>query len=237
MAHDNGTWDDFGTDSVAKMTEAPVAVAPAEEKAVQETTPETTDRKIEIETAILKALLPLVSKGGARFNLGGVHIVRRKDGTCYAEATNGHALGRVRFKSEIPSAAFDVILSTEIIKQIIRLSGKHAPLVTMRVTGEDDRRFVEIDGVNGSLRAAPIDGQYPDADKVIPKQKHENTPVPSFDVDLLAKFSDLASLHGYSNQTIVRLVAGDVGDNAKFCPIHVVMKNPDVVGIIMPCRE
>lgn len=128
-----------------------------------------------LNTKLINACIPAMSKEQIRYYLCGVHIFER-DGKLIYEATNGHMLIRVTDNEypadrEVPKG-LNVILEASDVK----LFSKNAKAKNKYMTNWDatvNGSVVTIGGESVIASVAIVDGTFPDCDLVIPTYTDE----------------------------------------------------------------
>lgn len=121
---------------------------------------------------VLKAAALIAAKKDVRYYLNGVHIYRNEKGELWIEASDGHTAMRAQLSEEniIQNirTPFDVIVPIADVQLVV----KHLKFAVLNI---DDLCFSE------SIRFKPIDGRYPDLQRVLNLNKHsKNTPAAEF---------------------------------------------------------
>ena len=188
--------------------------------------------KMLIATRELRAHLIITSKDPVRYQLQGVSVQGSNNSTYRLASTDGHRLLVTYPVVEDSSRApLDIIIKNDDIKSIV--TGIKNEFVILKI--ENDRYYLD------SLEIRPIDGTYPDIDRVVPdfdtletnnkpvKQSHfnfsylgdagkvskllDNTTVP---VMYLNKTQDASAVIGYKNGFMVLMpVSADLAATEK----------------------
>lgn len=121
---------------------------------------------------VLKAAALIAAKKDIRYYLNGVHIFRDDKGEIWLEASDGHTAMRAQLAEESIiqniRAPFDIIVPIADVQLVV----KHLKFVVLNI---DDLCFSE------SIRFKPIDGRYPDSQRVINQNKmSRNKPADEF---------------------------------------------------------
>lgn len=121
---------------------------------------------------VLKAAALISAKKDIRYYLNGVHVFRNDKGEIWLEASDGHVAMKTQIAEEhvIQNVRepFDVIVP--ILD--VQLAVKHLKFVVLNI---DDLCFSE------SIRFKPIDGRYPDMQRVFNQNKmSRNKPAEEF---------------------------------------------------------
>lgn len=141
--------------------------------------------KITFKTSSLFAALECAAKKDLRYYLQGINIQITKDAVGMVYGTDGHIL----FAGQLPyDGAVDVPLNLIIPTDAVKRLDKKAEFTEL-----------EYDGQNyllGGARFVPVDGRYPDIDRVIPSidSSTEQTPG-TYNPDLLVRGRAALSLY------------------------------------------
>ena len=111
--------------------------------------------------AALQAVLACVAGDDVRYYLRGVHICTR-DGVTFVEATDGHKLARATVVGAEADGDIDLILPT--ITATMLSKAQHDDVV-MQISDGEVSCIIGTD----TLTSKTVDGRYPDADRVIPR--------------------------------------------------------------------
>ncbi len=140
-----------------------------------------------IAATALRAALECASKGDVRFYLNGVLLDAPKGRVV---STTGHML----FCGQIPKEDFPaIIIPREAIESAMKLLGRKGIGRTNIEVSDDDGRF-ELVTLQGTVPFTPIDGRFPEYERVIPHATSGK--VAQFDPDLL--YSAREALRWYS---------------------------------------
>ena len=138
-----------------------------------------------VDTRVLRALLHLSGVKDMRRYLNGVHVVFTPDQTVYT-ATNGTVLGRVTERAANPGSAV-LIIPREVIKAL-RPTVKDLATAALHIDEGRKARIVQhLPAGTVDINFTPIDGQYPDCDRVIPARTSGEAG--NYDAELLALFT------------------------------------------------
>lgn len=121
---------------------------------------------------VLKAAALIAAKKDLRFYLNGVHIFRNDKGEIWLEASDGHTAMQAQLAEE--NIIQNVRKPFDLIVPIIdvQLAVRHLKFIVLNV---DDLCFSE------SIRFKPIDGRYPDLQRVLTQNKmSRNKPADAF---------------------------------------------------------
>ena len=121
---------------------------------------------------VLKAAALIAAKKDPRYYLNGVHICRNEKGEIWLEASDGHTAMRAQLAEESIiqniRAPFDIIVPIADVQLVV----KHLKFVVLNI---DDLCF------SASIRFKPIDGRYPDLQRVFSQNKmSRNKPAEEF---------------------------------------------------------
>jgi DNA polymerase-3 subunit beta len=111
--------------------------------------------------AALHAVLACVAGDDVRYYLRGVHV-RTRDGVTFVEATDGHRLARATVAGAEADGDIDLILPTITATM---LSKAQQDDVLMQISDGEVSCIIGTD----TLTSKTVDGRYPDADRVIPR--------------------------------------------------------------------
>lgn len=192
-------------------------------------------RCVLLPAALLKALLPLMSKDETRLNLNGLHIAVDDNGLTL-QATDGHCGARIRLPltghAGLACSGLDVIVPRTALVTALKAAGKEESMGIM-VAG----KMVRLDANGTSTTAAAVDSQFPDFRQVIPKGRMEGGKPVCLNLSILAKFQSLAELgprghdDGQSNAgTIIEMGEAEL-------PVRLTwVGKPEWIGVAMPMR-
>jgi hypothetical protein len=140
--------------------------AKAEAPAAEELAPAVS---IEVPTRLLRAALSVAGKDDSRYYLNGVRIHQTPDGQTRVVATDGCRLLVANFtlESAIDWAREGVTVPTEQLTRMLRYFGKDAAMLDVSFGVGHQHMIFTAPGDGGSFKVAPIDGQYPDYQKVM----------------------------------------------------------------------
>jgi len=175
----------------------------------------------------LRAIASCAPTVDVRHYLVGVHV-RADHRGIILEATDGHALARLRISPVPVSTPVSVILPLKAV-QVIAAGGKKALDDILTVTIDGDR--ITITDASTIHTPAPIDGKYPDPDLIVRKALAAPVEMAQFNPALLER------LHA-----CVKMAAGT--DKAMPCysqrgmnPCLVTCEAlPEFIGLVMPWR-
>ena len=119
---------------------------------------------------IFGRVAPFISTEETRYYLNGIHLTNR-----YAEATDGHRFGRVTYDKEAGKDV-DVIIPNKVCRLLMAHAG---PDVRLHLNKAGNR--MQAATKCGWFTFKPIDGTFPDTDRIIPKE-----PTHSLDIDVEA---------------------------------------------------
>lgn len=144
-----------------------------------------------ITKQVIKGLLPFIPKRDPRAVLKGALIGRTKSGEPYAIATDGRIGVKLQWEEKFPVEDFpeslcevevtrrpgNRIVNTEDLNRIEKMIPrvKHTPILNGAVLGEEVRKDHAVPVVATDLSTisksdiTPVEGTYPDFDRVIPK--------------------------------------------------------------------
>lgn len=170
---------------------------------------------IEIKSGALNAMLNLSGKKDIRYYLNGV-LVQVHENRLRLVATDGHVMGI--YQDEIASDdSFQIVIPNEIIS---KLDKKQNNILT------------NADGVwkIDNISFAPIDGQYPDYMRVLPREPLTKE-MAQFNPDFITRFHKVAKGFGFKAGL---LGITHNGQNAALVDIGMPL---NFVGIMMPLRS
>ena len=133
--------------------------------------------KITLKTSALFAALECSAKKDIRYYLQGINIQIKKIGVGMVYGTDGHMLfaGQLPYEGDYV-AELNIIIPTDAVK---------------RLDKKPEFTELEFDGQNymlGGARFVPLDGRYPDIDRVIPQIDHNTEQSPgTYNPDLLVR--------------------------------------------------
>lgn len=177
----------------------------------------------------LRAIASCAPTVDVRYHLLGVHVRADQRGIIL-EATDGHALARLRVSPTAVSAPVSVILPLEALKPVIA-GGKRTLDDVLTVTVDTSANRVTI--VDGTVThtLTPVDGRFPDTDHVTRKALNAPVEIAQFNPALLER------LHA-----CVKTASG--ADDAMPCysqrgqqpSIVTASELPEFIGLVMPWR-
>jgi DNA polymerase III sliding clamp (beta) subunit (PCNA family) len=178
-----------------------------------------------VDIEVIRALLPLVAKGGSRPHLEGVFIDFRSDKTIYV-ASNGLVLGK--FVEAVENEhVFSVIIPADVVKQLkpMRGTGKWGDLI---FNPEANTARIVNPGAGQDFGFVPLKNNFPDYTKVIPS--NISGEVAQFDVELLYLFAQVNKSFGAKYPGRIKIDHnGDAG-----ALVH--LSRDEFLGLIMPVR-
>ena len=177
----------------------------------------------------LRAIASLAPTADIRYYLLGVHARADQRGIIL-EATDGHALGRLRISPTAVSAPVSVILPLDGLKTVTA-GGKKTLDDVLTVTVDTAANRVTIVDRTVTHALTPIDGKFPDTDQVTRKALAAPAEMAQFNPELLER------LHA-----CIKTASG--ADNAIPCysqrgmnPCIVTYADlPEFIGLVMPWR-
>ena len=170
---------------------------------------------IEIKSGVLNAMLNLSGKKDIRYYLNGV-MIEAHENRLRLVATDGHVMGI--YQDEIESNdSFRIVIPNDIISKLDKKQ--------TNVLSRDGDQW-RIDNIS----FAPIDGQYPDYMRVLPKEP-ANKEMAQFNPDFITRFSKVAKGFGFKAGL---LGITHNGQNAALVDIGMPL---NFVGIMMPMRS
>jgi hypothetical protein len=133
------------------------------------------ESQFNIHPLTLAALSIIAPKNDTRHTLNGVHVTR-SSGTARATACDGHILATSTWSDE--GEDVDLIIPADTVTAALTIHGKNPFLITVAI--EDGNHMIGI----GRTVFQPIEGSYPDADRVwLPE------PAPGTTLDKQAPFA------------------------------------------------
>ena len=186
----------------------------------------TTTQNFSIPAVDLKAMLNFAAKNDVRYYLNGLYFVPTTGGLAI-QSTDGHIAGVLHIEHE------PVFFQPFIIQRddIERLKLGNKGFVQFEVSEHDtNSNPVKIQYTGATIMAQPIDGQYPDVQRVFPKDS--NGEVAFFDPALLTRFVKAAKLLGSTGKVPMTLhYNGPQAARVSMSGCH------RFVGCIMPIRN
>lgn len=181
---------------------------------------------ITIETNALRALLPFAPKDDVRYYLNGIYVSPTRR---VAVATDGHTLFCVRL-ADTTEAGPDFIVPRGLVEQALKAAGRKA--VDMLLVHDAVAKRCTFSGFGGEVPAAPIDGKFPDFDRVIPQKSSGEAA--HYNPDYLVRARDS-----------LRLINGETRASVKFATVHPNGDGPAIVtmgdcgafALVMPLRK
>jgi len=151
-----------------------------------------------------------------------------KEGMLRIRSTNGHVMAERFFTMpdglDIPGAFIVDPASLKFVMPIYRAS-KNLPL---RFIFNDDRIVVSCPSLKQSAMLTPIEGTYPDTEKVKPKESDMKHRI-ALNADLLASLCDALRVSPHDKLAII-----DMDTSNPLAPIRVTVSGN--AGVIMPMR-
>lgn len=134
---------------------------------------------IVIKTQSIRAACCIAETKDARRYLNGVQILVRDDGTVHVRASDGH----VAFDDVMPELSAhgpaNFIIPINVAKNIAKIKSRSVEITKLAADGYF---------LCAGHRFAPVDGKFPDLDRVIPSRiESYDTAVNHYDADLLAR--------------------------------------------------
>lgn len=170
---------------------------------------------IEIKSGALNAMLNLSGKKDIRYYLNGV-LIQVHENRLRLVATDGHVMGI--YQDEIASDdSFQIVIPNEIISKLDKKQ--------TNVLSRDGDQW-RIDNIS----FAPIDGQYPDYMRVLPREPLTKE-IAQFNPDFIVRFHKVAKGFGFKAGL---LGITHNGQNAALVDIGMPL---NFVGIMMPLRS
>lgn len=163
-------------------------------------------------------------KNQVRYYLEGIYFEKKKNKPLYLVATDGHRMHTIELKSiDIDkNAEFNFIMPSGLVKQAIRFLGKGFVTIDIGVK-------ITLDDGNISFGMKPIDGKYPEWQKVLPKK---NTPKKLEDYN--AKF--LCDSFKAFSQIVYPPYVSTYGEAGELKPVVIKARRTTARAIIMPVR-
>ena len=170
---------------------------------------------IEIKSGVLNAMLNLSGKKDIRYYLNGV-MIEAHENRLRLVATDGHVMGI--YQDEIESNdSFRIVIPNDIISKLDKKQ--------TNVLSRDGDQW-RIDNIS----FAPIDGQYPDYMRVLPREPLTKE-MAQFNPDFITRFHKVAKGFGFKAGL---LGITHNGQNAALVDIGMPL---NFVGIMMPMRS
>ena len=184
---------------------------------------------IDLRLVDLRAALVCASTEETRYYLNGALVQRDTSSkTVRVVATDGHRMFVAVHEDENSGEQVGVIIPRAVLAKLPK--GRKAPrTVTLHeITGsEGDLEIVDARGEALTPRFKPINGQFPEWQRVVPKEP-DGTPA-RFAPKLYGSMGDIAKLYGSeTDMTIAHNGAG---------PALVSWKDERSFGVIMPLRD
>lgn len=162
---------------------------------------------------VLQAMSILASKKDVRYYLNGVYVIGTADKVRFV-ATDGHILGLYLNEDLLPDENFDLIIPNEIIAKLEK-------------NKEHELSFVEGKWQIDNLIFTPIDGKFPDYQRVLPRTEMTNE-VAQFNPDFIARFQKVGKM-------LVKNAVPTIAHNGTGSAL-VDIGLPNFVGVMMPIR-
>lgn len=174
---------------------------------------------------VLRAIASVAPAIDVRSNLVGVHVRADKRGVIL-EATDGHALARIRVSAE-PAAATSAIIPLAALKPFIT-GGKKVLDQSLAITVTDT---IKISDATVVLEITPYNDRYPDVDSVMKKALAAKVEMAQFDPRLLERLrACIAIASGAENPHPSYSQRGNQ-------PCVVTSQDlPEFLGLVMPWR-
>jgi DNA polymerase-3 subunit beta len=171
--------------------------------------------RIVIKKNVLQAMSILASKKDVRYYLNGVCVIATENHVRYV-ATDGHILGLYQqdYAEGEEKALGSLIIPNETIAKLI----KDADIILDQINGQ---------WVVGAQLFTPIDGKFPDYQRVLPRGEISNE-VAQFNPDFITRFQKVGKLLA---KNAVPTIAHNGGASAL-----VDIGLPNFVGVMMPIR-
>ena len=132
---------------------------------------------ITINTKSLKAACLVAATKGVRYYLNGVQVLVREDGEAFIRATDGTVAFEDIQAHEAPGPV-DLIIPIDVAKGAAK---SKASVIDLVAVGDGQYTLA-------GYIFKPIDGKFPDIDRVMPKRSPEHdATVAHYDADLLAR--------------------------------------------------
>lgn len=131
-----------------------------------------------VKTQSIKAACGMAATKDVRYYMVGVQILVRDDGAVHVRATDGHLAFDDLMPEKSAYAPADFIIPLDVAKLIAK-----SKLPTLEITLSNDGRFE----CAGQI-FKPIDGKFPDIDRVMPiRDESQDINVSHYDAELLAR--------------------------------------------------
>jgi DNA polymerase III sliding clamp (beta) subunit (PCNA family) len=160
---------------------------------------------LQITTASLKAACLMTADKDARYYLNGVQIQVREDGTVRVRATDGH----VAFEDQMQQfcakqkGPFDLIVPTAQAKEAAK---SKQPMLFLEALPEG--RYIYI---LGDILFTPIEGKFPDLDKVMPVRNKAEVLPNQYDAESLVRCQKAMRIAIKEPKAFFRLQHGECG--------------------------
>ena len=186
-----------------------------------------TTTTVSLPVDFLKAAQLFASTEQTRYYLCGVHLLRRGDHLRIA-ATDGHRLFAAAHTPEESGADFDVILPRDGLKKA--LTGLPRGMHDIAVTVETSDTGRHVRAQVGDVAMAPVDGSFPEIDRVIPNAAGLTGDVAHFNPLYIADVGKAAKLLGDSVSGFTLSHNGDAPALVTFAHTR------DALAVLMPMR-
>lgn len=196
-------------------------------------TPTNAPISFDLDRSIIKAVGEAMSSEETRYYLNGIHFAARTN-KLIVEAADGHIMIRATLAAEGLPENMDFIMPKVLVEQICKAKypkGLDYQLVTITADGFQLTAKV-VDTTYGSPM---LDGNFPDADRVIPSSKPKG---------LQAHFNPYLLMR--LNRAGEYLVGGSPAKRGSFITVHAddadtpavvtFSGHPEVLGVCMPMR-
>lgn len=142
--------------------------------------------KFTLRAPLVKAACLFQAKADVRYYLNGFRVEKER-----MVATNGHILWVHNFSDKLP-------IDEPLIIQLKGAIPAKAFNLDFEIPGESGVVFVKCDigKTIAAIYLETIDGRYPDVDRVIPKDDHQDTPQIGFNTEYLGVLSKATKLVG-----------------------------------------
>ena len=175
----------------------------------------------------LRAIASCAPTVDVRYYLVGVHV-RADHRGIILEATDGHALSRLRISPVPVEAPVSVILPLKAV-QAITAGGKKTldDILTVTIDGST----VTITDASTIHTPAPIDGKYPDPDLITRKAIAAPVEMAQFNPELLERLHDCIKTASGSDKAIPAYSQRGINPCIVTCEAL-----PEFIGLVMPWR-
>lgn len=171
--------------------------------------------RIVIQKNVLQAMSNLSGKKDVRYYLNGVCVIANDQMVRYV-ATDGHIMGIYQHErnAEHDNGLGSLIVPNEVIAKL----EKNVDLILEQINGQ---------WVVGSQLFTPIDGKFPDYQRVLPRGEVSNE-VAQFNPDFIVRFQKVGKL-------LVKNAVPTIGHNGSGSAL-VDIGHMNFIGVMMPIR-